>query len=222
MRTIWLIRHAESRSNAGEMTDLPHSIALTELGHRQAVELAEEFPRAPDLIVVSRYLRTVETARPTMRRFPGTPVVEWPIHEFTFLAPAHYRGTTQDSRRAPALAYWDGGDPQFRDGEDAESFDEFMARIRDCLERLRHSSEEFIAVFTHGYVMKAILWECLYCGDRTPSAFMAGFHRFHLSYPVENGVIVRMLADEHGQLFIGSVTASPQRKGLPALRGEMD
>jgi len=204
------------------MTDLPHSIALTELGHRQAVELAEEFPRAPDLIVVSRYLRTVETARPTMRRFHETPVVEWPIHEFTFLAPAHYRGTTQDSRRAPALAFWERCEPQFRDGEDAESFDEFMARIRDCLERLRDSSEEFIAVFTHGYVIKAILWECLYCGDRTPSAFMAGFRRFHGSYPVENGAIVRMLADEHGQLFIGSVTAPLQRKGPLALRGEMD
>jgi probable phosphoglycerate mutase len=222
MRTIWLIRHAESRGNAGEVTDLPHSIALTELGHRQAVELADQLPQAPGLIVVSRYRRTVETARPTMQRFPKTPVVEWPIHEFTFLATDHYRGTTQEHRRAPALAFWDRREPQHCDGEGAESFNEFMGRIRDCLDRLRNSSEGFIAVFTHGYVMKAILWECLYCGDQTPSAFMAGFQGFHRSYPVENGMIVPMLADEHGRLFIGSAIASLQRKGLHSMRGEMD
>jgi hypothetical protein len=31
-----------------------------------------------------------------------------------------------------------------------------------------------------------------------------------------------MLADEHGRLFIGSATASLQRKGVLSLRGEMD
>ena len=222
MRTIWLIRHAESRGNAGEVTDLPHSIALTDLGHRQAVELAEQLPQTPDLIVVSRYQRTVETARPTMQRFPDAPVVEWPIHEFTFLAPQHYCGKTQEHRRAPALAFWDRCEPHHCDGEGAESFNEFMLRIRDCLDRLRNSSEEFIAVFTHGYVIKAILWECLYCGDQSPSAFMTGFQGFHRSFSVENGLIVPMLADEDGRLFIGPPSAALQRKGVLSLRGEMD
>jgi 2,3-bisphosphoglycerate-dependent phosphoglycerate mutase len=204
MRTIWLIRHAESRGNAGEMTDLPHSIALTELGHRQAGDLAEHFSQTPNLIVVSRYQRTVETALPTMRRFPTIPVVEWPIHEFTFLAPGHYRGKTQAQRSAPAAEYWESCDPDYCDGEGAESFNDFMLRIRECLERLRRASEPFIAVFAHGYVMKAVLWESLYRGHGTPREFMLGFREFHRCYPAANGLVLPMLADSDGNLFMGT------------------
>jgi broad specificity phosphatase PhoE len=204
MRQIWLIRHGESESNAGLVTDAPHSVALTPLGHQQAIEIARHFTREPELIVVSRYQRTTETARPTIERFPHCPIVEWPIHEFTFLAPGHYCGQTHHQRLLPARKFWERGDPDYCDGDGAESFNDFMARVRDCLDRMRQTSGRFIAIFTHGYVMKAMVWDSLYRGDRSPKAFMAGFHAFHLAYPVPNQMILPVVANRSGELFLGT------------------
>jgi broad specificity phosphatase PhoE len=203
MRKIWLIRHAESQSNAGQPSETPDSIALTASGHRQAAQLVRSFPKAPDLIVVSPYLRTTETARPTMQRFPDSPTVEWPVHEFTFLAPNHYRGTTKEYRNVPARAFWERCEPDYCDGEGAESFNDFMGRVQDFLGRIRSRSEEFIAVFTHGYFIKAVLWECLYRGERA-SDFMVGYRGLHHHFPMLNGMIVPILAEADGSLFLGS------------------
>jgi len=150
MRSVWLIRHAESQSNAGEVTDSPHSIGLSEKGRRHAGELAERFPEAPDFIIVSGYIRTRLTAQPTIDRFPNVPVLEWPVHEFTFLPPASYGGTTYAQRREPVLAYWERCEPEHCEGKGAESFNGFMLRIRGFLRQLRESPQPFIAVFAHG------------------------------------------------------------------------
>lgn len=204
MRTIWLIRHAESRGNAGEVTDDPHSISLSDLGRRQAAELATHFTAAPDLIVVTPYVRTSETARPTMERFPESPVVEWPLHEFTFLSPAYYFRKTQEDRRVPAQAYWERNDPNFNDGEDAESFHEFRLRLRAGLARMRECAAPFTAIFAHGYVIKGILLELLSPLPTDPKKFMDGFAQFHRTYAVENGMIVPLLLDAGGSFFIGT------------------
>jgi broad specificity phosphatase PhoE len=222
MRKIWLIRHAESRGNAGEKTDWPHTIALTDLGQRQAVELADHFTVAPDLIVVSRYLRTVETARPTMARFPNSPIEEWPLHEFTYLDTGNYRGKTQQDRLRPAQEYWERCQPDCRDGEGAESFNGFMLRIRDGIDRLRKSRASFTAVFTHGYVMKAILWELLFHGDRSPLPFMRGFREFLNAVPVENGMVLPILADDEGQFFVGSPQVAAKTQGSAEVRNRLD
>lgn len=206
MRTIWLIRHGESQGNAGEVTHHPRSIALTAKGQAQAKRLAERFVHAPDLIVVSQYQRTRETAQPTIDRFPEVPVVEWPLHEFTYLSPAkHYAGSTEATRQPFVSAYWERSDPDHCEAEDAESFNQFMHRIRECLARLRTAPEPFIAVFAHGYVIKAMLCEHL-CADvdRSATGFMTSFRALQHHLPVENGMIVPLLCDPAGALYIGS------------------
>jgi probable phosphoglycerate mutase len=204
MRTIWLIRHGESGSNAGAITDHPTTVRLTEAGVRQAEQIAASFNTAPDLIVVTPYQRTVETAAATRRRFPHAPVAEWPIHEFTFMPPARYRGTTIADRRPGVLAFWERCEAHHCEGEGAESFDSFMQRVRKFLARLRATRENFIAVFAHGYVIKAVLWENLYHGDRNSEGFMRGFRALHRNLPVSNGTILPLRADNAGNLFIGS------------------
>ena len=64
MQHLWLIRHAESESNAGFATNDPHSIGLSALGLIQARKLTENFPAAPDLIGTTKYDRTDMTATP--------------------------------------------------------------------------------------------------------------------------------------------------------------
>ena len=70
---IYIIRHAESRSNAGHRTSSPADNPITEKGQAQAQELAQKIRNTnitPDLIVISPYLRTKMTATPTMKLYP--------------------------------------------------------------------------------------------------------------------------------------------------------
>ncbi len=128
-KTIWFIRHAESLSNAGFATDTPHSIGLSEKGLAQAEALAVQWQAEPDLIVVSRYSRTAYTAVPLCRLHPQVPVIELPVRELTFLAPARYVGTTEHTRRDPAREYWERSDHDYCDGAGAETFRNFCERI---------------------------------------------------------------------------------------------
>src|SRR5882757_2285534 len=98
-REVWFIRHSESVANAGARTREAPTYPLSELGSRQAEQLAAALNAEPDLIVVSPYVRARQTAEPTIRRFPNTRVEEWPVHEVQYLAPALCVDTTQEERR---------------------------------------------------------------------------------------------------------------------------
>lgn len=151
-----LIRHAESDANVGAATDSPASIRLTARGHQQAADLAARFDHAPGLIVVSPYLRTQQTAAPLIARFPAARVEEWPVHEFTYLNPKLYAGTTEAQRAVFADEYWRRCDPHWNDGGGAESFADFIHRVDALLERLANRRRTSTAVFTHGYFIKAL------------------------------------------------------------------
>ena len=103
---VHLIRHAESMSNAGYATQDPASILLSERGRMQAVRLAESIAEAPDLIVVSPYIRTRLTAEPLCRKFPLVPVEERAAGvEVSPLPPSPHRiGATEEHEQDPARA----------------------------------------------------------------------------------------------------------------------
>src|SRR4051794_23129291 len=86
MQEIWLIRHGESESNAGLPTSDTAKIVLTPRGHAQAECMAAASPPPPVAIITSPYLRAVQSAQPTIRRFPQARLEEWPVHEFTYLS----------------------------------------------------------------------------------------------------------------------------------------
>lgn len=155
MPTIQLIRHAESEGNAGLPTNDPASIPLTHHGYEQAAALAATFTTAPDLIIVSPFIRTQQTAAPLIARFPEVPVEKWAVQEFTYLNPNKYLGTTETQRGTFAQGYWQRCDPHWNDGGGAESFTDLITRI-DALEvRLKQYVGTEIAIFTHGYFIKA-------------------------------------------------------------------
>ena len=102
MRAIF-IRHGESTGNAG----IPcNDLALKDLGWRQASEVAASWTETPDLIVTSPYLRTQQTAAPTIERFPEVPLEVWPIQEFTYLQPSRWNGTLSSERMQFIERYW--------------------------------------------------------------------------------------------------------------------
>lgn len=48
---------------------------------------------ASDVIVISPYLRSQQTAQPTIEWFPGGVVEVWPVQEFICLQPDRWNGT---------------------------------------------------------------------------------------------------------------------------------
>jgi broad specificity phosphatase PhoE len=191
-RQVWFIRHAQSCANAGLATTHPTDITLTEKGQNQALAIAQKIESAPDLIVTSPYVRTLETAQPTLAKFPNAEHAEWPIQEFTFLSPARCRGTTTAERLPWVKEYWARADPDYNDGDGAESFRVFVERVRDAWNTAQDSAlGEFVLLFSHGQFMSALNWQLQngWCGVDGES--MLEFHRFHREFPVANGGVLK-------------------------------
>ena len=156
MRAI-LIRHGQSTGNAGIPTLNLALLELTELGWRQSREVAAGWNETPSLIVTSPYLRTQQTAEATIKRFPDVPVEVWPIQEFTYLQPNRWNGTRSSERMPHIERYWAEADPEYCDGEGAESFSTLLERAQAALDRLEGMPEDaLVYVFSHGQFIQAV------------------------------------------------------------------
>lgn len=198
MPIVWLIRHGESQSNVGELTCSPKETQLTAVGHEQAQEIVEAFylPSfsrtsclAPSLIITSMYMRSQQTAYPTERKFTLARKEHWPVHEFTYLSDKITLWTTRKERCQFVQRFWNNGDPEYSDGEGAESFIQFISRVYDVIERLRYCKEDFIAVFTHGQFIQAVLWILETTPSRIDFSSKAAFRRFCKEHPIPTSAI---------------------------------
>lgn len=156
MRAIF-IRHGQSTGNAGMPCHDLATIELTEKGWNQARRVATDWTETPSLIVTSPFLRTQQTAAPTIERFPDVPVEVWPIEEFTYLQPSRWNGTLAADRAPHLVRYWGEADPAYCDGEGAESFGALLRRAEAALGRLAAlPSPGLVCVFGHGQFIQAV------------------------------------------------------------------
>jgi broad specificity phosphatase PhoE len=125
---IFIVRHAQSAANAGGRTADPAAIPITGTGTRQAQCVADLVSERPAVIAVSRYLRTVQTGEPLLRRYPGALAEQWRVEEFTYLDTTACAGTTYAERRARRDEYWTRCNPRWVDGPGCECFADFIAR----------------------------------------------------------------------------------------------
>ncbi len=194
MRGI-LIRHGQSTGNLGMPSDDLSRIALTDLGHAQARRVAAEWTETPTLIVTSPYLRTRQTAAPTIERFPQVPVEVWPIEEFTYLQPARWNGSSSAERLPYVEAYWRTADPDYCDGEGAESFAALQRRAEAALTRLAALPDDaLVYVFSHGQFIqaaRALVSEAAL----DDQARMLLFWRRDQSPVIANAELVRLIRD---------------------------
>jgi broad specificity phosphatase PhoE len=184
--TVRFIRHAESAANAGAATSDPASIPLTPHGHEQVQSISAAFTVAPDLIVCSPFQRVRQTAALTLARFPAVPVETWPVHEFTYLAPARCAHTTAEQRKPWVAQYWDAADPLAVDGDGSESFAAFMWRVSATLDRLAGLQLASVALFGHGQFMQAVRWSISTRPQVIDADAMRAFHAFDLANPIVN------------------------------------
>lgn len=202
-----MIRHAESIANAGGTTSTPRDIPLSDRGHLQAKALADSITERPELMVLSPYIRTEETARPLLKRFPDCPVETLPIQEFTYLSISRCRNTTYEQRKPLVEEYWARCDPNYSDGDQAESLVELVNRARAFLRRVPEMEGELIFVFTHEQFIKTVMWEVLQLGRETGPEFMTAFRKFSTSFAILNTAVMKMLLND-GEYTIGKIDSS--------------
>lgn len=187
MRSIEFLRHAESAANAGLPTSAPGDIPLTEAGRAAADAAARNYDGpTPGLIVVSPFRRARETAAPFTRRFAIALVEEWPVQEFTYLSPARCGTSSAEERRPLVEAYWSTATPGTNDGLGAESFQDFIARVREAVEKLRNHPEQSILVVCHEMVIKAAMWMEIRKPDLQAARAPQRFREFSLTFTIPN------------------------------------
>lgn len=207
MKEIRLIRHAESHANAGGATSTPRDIPLSDKGHLQARVLADSFTERPELIVLSPYVRTGETARPLLTRFPACPVETLPIQEFTYLSISRCRNSTYEQRKPLVEEYWARCDPNYSDGDQAESLVELINRACAFLRRIQEMEGELIFAFTHEQFIKTVMWVVLQMGRETGPEFMTAFRKYSTSFVIPNTAVMKMFLDE-GEYTVGKIDNS--------------
>jgi len=190
MKTLWCIRHGESEANAGLPTEHPATPKLTTLGHSQVELIPPCFPEPPDLIVTSSYIRTKQSAAPTIAAFPEAETVEWPVFEFTYVNIEKCKGTTIYERQPFADQYWERMEPFSTDGPGTESFSQFLERVKTLFSKARASEKQRIAVFTHGRFMQAVLLAYITNFPEASVNSMEQYKAFMKVLPIRNGSIM--------------------------------
>jgi broad specificity phosphatase PhoE len=159
---IILVRHAESEANAMGRVHSVWDTKLSEKGKEQAKALSGILPSC-DVVISSPFVRAIDTAE--LAGFPSPRI--WLVQEFTFISKSHGR-LAPDSL---SHDYWESAVPDYCDGEDTESFCEFLERVRTVLWQLQ--PENAAIVFTHSLFIKAVYWIILGGGFD-----MKAFHSF--------------------------------------------
>ena len=156
MKKTFLVRHGQSTANIGEPSANPGAAVLSETGHMQARELAENFNKKPDLIVVSSYIRTMMTAMPLIHKFPKVSVETWEdVREFTPWSYKFYSGASFAQKELFKKEYFEKNDLDFVHGEGAESFNQLMTRVDATLKKI--DKNKFTVIFTHNDFIQATL-----------------------------------------------------------------
>ncbi len=190
-KQVLFIRHSESESHIGKAASHIEVVGLTEAGKFQARQIATEFAAAPDLLIISPYLRAWQTAEPTMKRFPHVPHEIWQeVREFTYLGSLTGQYLTKEERSGMVKAFWERCDPWYSDGN-AESFSAFIMRTRRALLKLTAELErrDFIVVFTHEQFIRAA--QCLLLRWKRDAEYepecMKHFRTILLEHPLSYG-----------------------------------
>lgn len=188
--TILLARHGETDWNAAGRWQGHTDRSLTELGRRQAAELAERLADVElDAVYSSDLLRAVETAEPVAKRL-GLPLQTLP--ELREVDVGTWAGLTRDevAERFPdGFRRWS----EWQTGwEDGETYDEMGERVVGAILRLagEHPGERILVV-SHGGAIRAL-------HAAAAGIDIATFRRLR---PVVQNARVTSILVENGRLF---------------------
>lgn len=188
MKKIYLIRHAQSESNAGQTVRPNHQINITDVGKTQAQELADwlsaNVTEPVTEIFVSQYLRTHQTAQPYLQSTKRTAIVIDELHEFNFLDFDTIKDLSFDDIRVIADEFWQQHSAH-RASELTDSFEHFVARVQKVRAYFDALPDGTYLVFTHGMWIGMLIWQLL-LGDSPRLYNMKKFREFELATRPKN------------------------------------
>ena len=193
MKKIYLIRHAQSESNAGQAVRPNHAINLTDVGKTQAQALADwltdHISEPVTEIFVSQYLRTQQTAQPYLQSTKRTATV---IDELHFLDFDTIKDLSFDDIRVIADDFWQQHSAH-RASELTDSFEHFVARVQKVRAYFDALPDGTYLVFTHGMWIGMLIWQML-LGDSPRLYNMKKFREFELATRPKNCEVLLLAA----------------------------
>lgn len=211
MKKIYLIRHGQSQSNAGQGKPRPNiDIELTTLGHQQAERVADwlihNIAEPIQTIYVSQYRRTQQTAQPLLSKLQRQADILPDLHEFNYLSFQQVQHLAFSEVYHIAEQFWQTADVQQRAGDDAESFATFMHRVERTYQQFCQFDSGTYIVFTHGIWISALKWFLLGQSIDTPKA-MQRFHDFEMAIRPKNGDIQLLQIGQNGLSQIQAIAS---------------
>ena len=192
MKTLYLIRHAQSVANAGGISLPEREIPLSALGREQAAQLVFRLPEHR-AVFVSEIQRTQETAVPYCARYGIAPQVLPVLNEFSCLSMDLIGGMNGEQRRPLAQAYWQRADVNECTGRGADSFAQFSERVARFLQQWDALPDGSL-LFGHGIWIGLLAWRLL--GFQAAcSADMTAFRRFQTALPMPNAAVWRLVGE---------------------------
>ena len=180
MKTVYLVRHGESETNAGNIM-FGKSAKLTARGHEQAKFIAQRCARLPiEIIISSGFLRADETARYIVD------TVGKPLEQSDLFAERRHpsfplgRFKSEPDYVAFEEGFWNKfDDPSWRH-EDAENFDDLNARAQAALQLLAGRPEKNVLVVGHGLFTKVLAAKVVFGDGLTGSECIKVLRAFRL------------------------------------------
>ena len=173
---VYLVRHAETDSNATRVVQLPDA-ALSERGHTQAARLAARFVREGVAAIVSSDLRRAAATAEAVRAATGAPLThDAGLRERDYGA---LRGVAYAAITADIFA------PDF-EPPGGETWAAFYSRVDAAWDRVRTqaaATEGNLVVITHGLVIRAMVERHL----ELPSGLAVGLARANTAVTVIDG-----------------------------------
>ena len=198
MTVVYCVRHGQSVANAGGMTMEHAAIPLSPLGLAQAAALPDIFASVmnvePSRVLVSSYVRAMQTAEPFCERFGCQAEVDPLLHEFSALDANLLQGLLGAERRPLADAYWQAADPALRAGPDAETFFEFDARVDAFATTTLPLLPDRCVLFGHGIWIALLFWRLMGFAIEG-STDMVAFRRFRQGLPMPNCAVYALESD---------------------------
>jgi broad specificity phosphatase PhoE len=154
---LTLIRHAQSVSNAGGITQAHLAIPLTAHGHTQARALGARLTGPAPAVAVSRFVRAQQTAAPYCQRFNLPAQVDADLDEFSLIDADLIAGLDGPQRKPHVKAFWAELDLHRRLGENADTFAEFIERVRRFQYRM-NTLQDGAVIFGHGIWLAMLSW----------------------------------------------------------------
>lgn len=171
---LTLIRHAQSVSNAGGITQAHLAIPLTAHGHTQARALGARLTGPAPAVAVSRFVRAQQTAAPYCLRINLPAQVD----------AALIAGLDGPQRKPYVKAYWAELDLHRRLGENADTFAEFVERVRRFQHRM-NTLQDGAVIFGHGIWLAMLSWQLQGRGVDNRQE-MGAFRAFQLELSMPN------------------------------------